>query len=473
MAFRGGRGGDPFSNVEPLFPRGNRPSVASFTPGRGTRRMLYIVGALVLLLVLLRPIVSFYTDLLWYRSLGFEELFLTRFRYQAWISLAAFAVAFAALSVSTGYAVRQVGFRALSAIGIQRSALTAAAGRLVILAAALVALVMGLVFSANWEGVARALNGVAFNRTDPLFGQDIGVYVFQLPLYRFAWGWLLGLLLLCFAAALFVYLSAAGSSRALPARAVTHLSLLGAAFFLLLAVHYRLAMYDLLLGQRGFVFGAGYTDVNVRLPMYWVMLVLCLGLAVLMLANAVVRRREVMVAAPVLWLLSSLVLLLVVPLVVQRATVTPSELSQERTYIQREIDATNQAFALDRVTFQNYPAKPSIPADVVARNTGTISNVRLWDYAPLQTAYNQIQTIRQYYDFNRVAIDRYNLSDGYHQVMLSARELSPDKLPGTVQTWVNLHLKYTHGYGAAATEVSKVGAEGQPQLALSGIPPRR
>ena len=472
MAFRGGRGGDdPFGNVEPLFPRGNRPSVASFTPGRGTRRLLYIVGALVLLLVLLRPIVSFYTDLLWYRSLGYEQLFLTRYRYQGWISLAAFAVAFAALAVSSGYAVRQVGFRALSAIGIQRGALTAAAGRLVVLASALVALVMALVAGANWEVVARALNGVAFNRTDALFGQDIGVYVFQLPLYRFAWGWLLALLLICFAAALFIYLSAAGSSQALPARALTHLSLLSTAFFLLLAVHYRLAMFDLLLGQRGFVFGAGYTDVHVRLPMYWVMLVLCLVLAAVMLANALLRRLDLLVASPSLWLLTSLVLLLLVPAVVQRATVTPSELSQERQYIQREIDATNQAFALDRVTFQNYPAKPSVPADVVARNTGTISNVRLWDYTPLQTAYNQIQTIRQYYDFNRVAIDRYNLSDGYHQVMLAARELSPDKLPSNVQTWVNVHLKYTHGYGAAATEVAKVGPEGQPQLSLSGIPP--
>jgi len=470
VAFRGRGGGDFFSNVEPLFPRGTRPSAANFMPGPGTRRILYVVGALVLLLVLARPVVGFYTDLLWYRSLGFEQLFLTRFEYQSWITSGSYLVAFAAFSVSSGYAVRQVGFRALSAIGVSRGLLSATAGRLVILASAVLALVMALVAGGNWEGVARALNGVAFNRTDSLFGQDIGVYVFQLPLYRFAWGWLLAVLVICFAAALFIYLSAA-SAQALPGRAVTHLSLLGAAFFLLLAVHYRLAMFDLLLGQRGFVFGAGYTDVHVRLPMYWVMLGLTALLAVAMIANAFLRRRALLVAAPATWLLTSLVLLLLVPAVVQRATVTPSELSQEQTYIQREIDATNQAFGLDKLDIQNYPAKPSVPADLVARNAGTISNVRLWDYGPLQTAYNQIQTIRQYYDFNRVAIDRYNLSDGYRQVMLSARELSPDKLQSTVQTWVNIHLKYTHGYGAAATEVAKVGAEGQPPLTLSGIPP--
>ena len=470
MAFRGGGGGDFFSNVEPLFPRGARPSAANFLPSRGTRRLLYVVGTLILILALLRPVVGFYTDLLWYRSLGFEQLFLTRFQYQAWISAGAFLVAFAALAVSSGYAVRQVGFRALSAIGVQRGVLTAAAGRLAVLASAVIALVMALIAGGDWEGVARAINGVAFNRTDSLFGQDLGVYVFQLPLFRFAWGWLLALLLLCFAAALFIYLSASGA-QALPARATTHLSLLGAAFFILLAVHYRLAMFDLLLGQRGFVFGAGYTDVNIRLPMYWVMLGLCLVLAVVMLANAVLRRRTLLLVPPGVWLLASLLLLLLVPSIVQRAVVTPSELSQERTYIQREIDATNQAFGLDKLAISDFSDKQQVSSELLTRNAGTVSNIRLWDYGPLQIAYNQIQTIRQYYDFNRVAIDRYTLSDGYHQLMLSARELSPGKLGANVQTWVNVHLKYTHGYGAAATEVSKVASEGRPQLSLSDIPP--
>ncbi|MFN2463813.1 MAG: UPF0182 family protein [Candidatus Dormibacteria bacterium] len=470
MAFRGRGGGDFFSNVEPLFQRGGPPRPPEIKLGTGTRRGLYFVGALVVLLFLLRPFVGFYTDLLWFRSLGYEQLYLTRFRYQGSISLAAFVLAFAALAVSNAYAVRQVGFRALSAIGVRRGLLTAAAGRLAILVSALIAFVMALVASGSWATFARAFNGVAFNRSDALFGQDIGVYVFQLPLARFAWGWMMALVAICIAGALFIYLSA-GGAQGLSARATTHLSLLAAAFFVLLAVHYRLAMFDLLLGQRGFVFGAGYTDVHVRLPMYWVLLVLCGGLAVLMVVNAVLRRPALLVGSPVVWLMASLLLLLLVPAIVQRATVTPSELSQEQTYIQREIDATNQAFALDKLELKSYPAKPGVPADLVARNPGTINNVRLWDYVPLQTAYNQIQTIRQYYDFNRVAIDRYNLSDGYHQVMLSARELSPDRLPATVQTWLNIHLKYTHGYGAAATEVSKASPEGQPQLALSGIPP--
>ncbi|MDQ6747853.1 MAG: UPF0182 family protein, partial [Candidatus Dormibacteraeota bacterium] len=309
-------------------------------------------------------------------------------------------------------------------------------------------------------------------RNDPVFGQDIGFYVFQLPLYRFAWGWLLALLFLCAAATLLVYLSRGGTaSQLLPPRALTHLSVLGVAFFLLLAVHYRLAMFELLLGKHGFVYGAGYTDVNVRLPMYWVMLVLSLLLGVVMIASAALRRLEVMVGALAAWVAAALLLLAVAPAVVQRISVTPSELAQEKPYIQREIDATNEAYGLGAIDVKDFPDKQQPSQELLGRNAGTVSNIRLWDYKPLQDGYNQLQALHTYYEFNRVAIDRYHLSDGYHQVMLSARELNISGLPQNVQTWVNVHLKYTHGYGAAATPVSKVAQEGQPSLSLRDIPP--
>jgi uncharacterized membrane protein (UPF0182 family) len=463
---------DFFENIEPLFPRGRPANFGNFTPSRGTRRLLWVVGLVLVLLFVVRPAIGFYTDLLWFQSLGYQALYVTRVQYQGWILLASFLVAFVALSASTGYAVRQVGFSSLSAIGVRRRFLTAAAGRLVLAGSAAIALVMATVAAGAWETVARAVNGVSFNRTDPLFGQDIGFYVFQLPLYRFVWGWLLALLLICAASAIFIYVSRGGATpQGLPPRALTHLSILGTAFFLLLAVHYRLAMFDLLLSKHGFVFGAGYTDVNVRLPVYWILVVLCALLALFSLANGALRRPLLLVGPPAVWLVAVIVLLGVIPALVERVSVTPSQLSQERQYIQREIDATNTAYGLDGIAVQDFPDKQQVSKDLLAANTGTVSNIRLWDYQPLQDAYKQIQTIRQYYEFNRVAIDRYNLQDGYRQVMLSARELNTGGLADNVKTWVNIHLKYTHGYGAAATQVTRSDSEGRPALSLSDIPP--
>jgi uncharacterized membrane protein (UPF0182 family) len=468
----GGRRGDFFENIEPLFPRGRPPNFGNFTLSRGTRRLLYVGAVILVLVFVVRPAITFYTDLLWFRALDYEKLYLTRVQYQAWILAGTFFPAFIALAASSGYAARQVGFSSLSAIGVRRRFFTATAGRLVLGVSALVALVMASIAAGAWEEVAKALNAVSFNRTDPVFGQDIGFYMFQLPLYRFFWGWLLALLLVCTGAALGIYLVRGGNTpQSLPPRALTHLSILGAAFFLLLAVHYRLAMFELLLGKHGFVFGAGYTDVNIRLPMYWVMLGLSLLFALAMIASAVMRRVTLVVGVFVAWLAAALVLLAIVPAVVQRISVTPSELAQEKPYIQREIDSTNTAYGLDTITVKDFPDKLQPSAELLTRNAGTVSNIRLWDYKPLQDAYNQLQALHTYYEFNRVAIDRYHLTDGYHQVMLAARELNISGLPQNVQTWVNVHLKYTHGYGAAATPVSKVAQEGQPNLVLSDIPP--
>jgi uncharacterized membrane protein (UPF0182 family) len=84
--------------------------------------------------------------------------------------------------------------------------------------------------------------------------------------------------------------------------------------------------------------------------------------------------------------------------------------------------------------------------------------------------YQQAQEIRLYYQFYGVDVDRYHLPDGYHQVMLSARELSPE-LPAQAQTWVNEKLQFTHGYGLVMSFVSKTMGGGFPQYVLENIPP--
>jgi uncharacterized membrane protein (UPF0182 family) len=241
--------------------------------------------------------------------------------------------------------------------------------------------------------------------------------------------------------------------------------------FLLLAVHYRLAMFGLLRAHHGAVFGAGFTDLNARMPANWILLVLCAALGLGLLANGFAGRREVIPGAAVAWVLTAVLAGGVYPSIVQGIQVSPSEVSQERPYLAREIEATNRAFGLDQVTTREFTNKQKVDGDLFAANPGTMNNLRLWDYSPLKTAYQGLESLRTYYDFHDVDIDRYALKDGYRQVMISARELSPDNLPQNARTWVNLHMRYTHGYGAAATPVSQVGPEGKPAFVLQSIPP--
>ncbi|MEA2646065.1 MAG: uncharacterized protein QOE92_1148 [Chloroflexota bacterium] len=474
MARRGG--GDFFDNVEPLFGRQVRPpNLSDIHISRGTRRLLIIGAAVLVFLFVVNPLVGLYIDNAWFGSLGFKGIFQTRLGYQARLGIGGFVVAFLVLAVNAVFALRLLGPAALSKIGVRKRVLDTAAGRLAVVGAALVALIFSRVAVANWETVALALNATPFGRSDPVFNQDVGFYIFQLPAWEFAWGWVLGIVVVAFISAGAIYASrstATPGSLELPAGAVAHMSLLGSAFFLLLAAHYRIAMYSMVVSKGiSVVFGAGYTDLNLRLPMYWVMLVLVLLLALALLANVFLARPFALAAAPVVWLVLVVLLLGAAPPLYQFFFVKPNEAAQESDNIRREIEATNRAYGLDNIVFKDFTDQATITPELLANNSGTVNNLRLWDYGPLKDTYNQIQTIRQYYDFHDVDIDRYTLSDGYRQVMISARELSPNKLPENAKTWVNQHLSYTHGYGAAATPVTKVAGEGLPDLVLKDIPP--
>ncbi|HXO66639.1 MAG TPA: UPF0182 family protein [Candidatus Dormibacteraeota bacterium] len=474
MQFR--RGGDFFDNIEPLFRGGGpgRPDFGNFRISKGTRRVLWIAAFIVVVLVVFNPLVGLYVDNLWFKSLDYQTIFTTRLSYQARLGLLGFIVAIVILAGNGLFALRLMGPTRLSQIGVKRRVLTSVPGRIMLAVCAVIAFFMGQIAAGGWEKAALALNAGSFGQSDPLFGQDVGFYVFQLPLLRSIFAWLMALVIISLLGSALVYLSRSSPNAPpqLPPGALGHVSVLGSAFFLLLAAHYRLAMFGLLNSHNGSVFGAGYTDQAIRVPVYWFLLAVCLIFAVALLANIFLGRVWMLAAAPAVWLILVVLLLGVVPGTYQALAVKPNELVREHDNFQRQIDGTNRAFALDRITFQDFTDKQTISPQLLASNPGTVGNLRLWDYSPLQGAYQQIQAIRPYYDFHDVDIDRYTLSDGYRQVMISARELSPDKLPDNAKTWVNIHLKYTHGYGAAATPVSKVGTEGQPDVSVLGnIPP--
>ena len=200
-----------------------------------------------------------------------------------------------------------------------------------------------------------------------------------------------------------------------------------------------------------------------------IMTIVASASAVLMLVNIYVRQLRIVVGAVALWIVLGLVLGSAWPSLIQRFTVTPSELDKETPYIARNIEMTRQGFALDRIEEAFYPAvSTEIGADLIRDNLQTINNIRLWDYRPLSSVYKQIQLIRPYYDFKDADVDRYYINGEYRQVLLSAREVAPEKLES--QTWVNNKLVYTHGIGIAMSPVTEFTSEGRPEFFAKDIP---
>jgi len=421
---------------------------------------------------------TFYTDWLWFSSLGHEQVLLRVITAKIWLFLLG-ALIFAVLAAPNLYAA----FRFEAAMKPQGNANLPAktlesAKKLLIWVAvgatALAALFLAGRPASEWETILRFLNGVAFNQTDPIFQKDFSFYVFTLPAWSFARSWLITVLVLIMViVAGFHYISAMlrGERFALTGKIKAHLAVLGAGLFVLIAAGHWLGRYELLFSPTGAVYGVGYTDDHVTLPVRTFLTVIALISAGLLVAAIYSKTNRLILYSVGLWIGLNLLAGSVVPGLVQRLIVEPSELARETPYLASNIKLTRQAYGLERLQSRSHPALGVLDPQVTAQNQGTIQNVRLWDEGPLLQIYNQIQFFRLYYDFVAVHTDRYKPDGPLRQVMLASRELAAEKLPAEAQRWVNRHLQFTHGFGVAMSPVAAVEVDGRPTFLIQDVPP--
>ncbi|HVC34172.1 MAG TPA: UPF0182 family protein [Chloroflexota bacterium] len=450
-----------------------------------------IIAVVGLIIFVVAPsAANLYTEWLWFQSVGQSAVFLTVLTAQLTL-FALGAGVFLALAMINLLIARLVA-RHIGELPLPREGVLTYITRMkahtvdrivtygALICALILAAIMGLVVSSNWLMFERYLNPSSFAVKDPLFGLDVSFFVFQLPFYHFVQGWLIAAVILIAALTGAYYavrsygFTFEGSDLAALAsvRGVRiHFFTLAALLPLLLAVGYRLDIYDLVYANRGVVHGAGFADVNAQLPALAILGVIAVLMAVAVFVNAFRRGYALAGVAVAGWIVAAIVVGGVYPSLVQQLGVQPSELTRETPYLQENINMTRRAFGLDNVDSQPFPGDAAPAPGVVGRNPQTFGSIRLWDDRPLLSTYNQIQTIRLYYDFSKIGIDRYTIDGKYQQVMLSARELSPSKLASQAQTWVTQRLQFTHGYGFAMSPVNEVTSEGLPDLIEQDIPP--
>ncbi|MFC1915256.1 UPF0182 family protein [Chloroflexota bacterium] len=437
------------------------------------RRWLTIIGTLVFLFIIAAIGKGIYTEWLWFDSLGFTSVYTTILTTRLWL-FAAGASVFLVLLLSNLFLARRLspasGDNVL--IGQGLVVVRRVLDTVVLIAAIFLSLIFGLVTSAQWEMVLRFTNATNFNIIEPLLGRDAAFYIFNLPFYSFLQGWLIWatIIILIFTAT--IYGLNIGFRRAAFTTIIKgHLSVLGAAVFFLIAWSYRLKIFDLLYSERGVIFGAGYTDVHAQWLAWRVLIFVAIISGLLLLTGIFLRSRRWLSMPIVLWAALAIIFGSIYPAIVQRFQVEPNELDRERPYIEHNIQLTRLAFGLDQIEERDIPIELAPSTQDIAQNSTTINNIRLWDYRPLKDTYNQIQSIRLYYDFTDIDVDRYQIDDNYHQVLLSARELSPEKLATQAQTWVNRRLQFTHGYGVAMSPTNEVTEQGLPNLWIKDVPP--
>lgn len=245
------------------------------------------------------------------------------------------------------------------------------------------------------------------------------------------------------------------------------LSLLGVIFFVMIALNFLLKQFDLLHAHTGAVYGAGFTDVNITLWVYRVLAVLALLGAVTVVHHIRKKQFKKILTIPVIMIVIGAAGI-GASVLVQNFIVSPDEINKESKYLERNIEYTQYAYQLNDVEEKSFAADNKLTSGDIANNPETINNIRINDYQPVNTFYNQTQSIRQYYKFNDVDVDRYDINGELTQTYLSTREIDEEKIN---QTWLNRHLKYTHGYGITLSRVDSVTASGQPDVLIKNIPP--
>src|SRR6266508_4484478 len=433
-------------------------------PGRRRGRLaLWLLVGLSVLFFLISPLIQLLAEWPWFSALGYERVFATRLIASLLLGIVAGGVAFALLYANLRFAQRGI---VPNPVVMQMNAQTPAIDvtrlvrRLALPAALVLALFIALAVSSGWMPVLQFLNQTPFGVTDPVFGRDLGYYVFTLPIVGGVLGFLMFVVVLALLASGALYALRGDvviyrKNLTIEPSARLHLALLLAVLFVLTALRvYFVRLPGTLFSTNGLKLAGLAALVG----------------AALVVAGARSKRlgRNALLAVAIYFGLS-LLGVVVYPAVVQRLIVAPNELNKETPQLRYHIDATRRAWGLDRVLVRDLSGEAALTERDIQANRTTIDNVRLWDRDPLLQTFGQLQEIRTYYDFVSVDDDRYWIDGQYRQVMLSPRELNAASLP--TRTFINERLTFTHGMGLTLGPVNQVTSEGLPVLFVKDLPP--
>ena len=450
---------------------------------RGRPALVLTVLVLFVILTSVRGTAGFWTDFLWFDQLGFSSVFTGILSAKFTLAIVFSALTFVVLLINLVVADRIAPRLSLAPqdeiVQRYREAVTGHTGKVRVAVALIFGFIIGVGQSSQWNAWILYRNAQDFAAKDPQFHRNIGFYVFKLPFEQSLVSWAFGaVLVITFVTVVFHYLnggirlqSPSPTQRVTP-QVKAHVSLLLGLLALIKGAGYYLQQYSLVLSTRGRVKGALYTDVHAQLPAFKLLMFISLIAFVLLIANIYLRGWTLPALGVGLWFLVSVAAGAIYPAIIQRYTVKPVENRKEQTFIDRNIVATRAALNMTKVDDKAFLADNSLTPQKLQDNTQTVRNIRLWDPNPAITpaTYSQLQSIRGFYRFFNVNVDRYPLGGQLTQTELSVRELNQTALPGG-NSWVNEHLQYTHGFGAVLAPANAVTSDGQPKFDIRDIPP--
>ena len=445
------------------------------------RRRLPLIITVVLLVAVLGGFflfASLYTEVLWFDQVGYLEVLLTSWGGSVAMFLIGFVTMFIPvwLSITLAYRFRPVYAKLSNELDRYRQVIDPVRRVAMLGIPALLALFSGLGSANTWPQFLLWMNRQPFGSVDPEFGLDVGFYIFELPVYSSVIAYVSTIVVLSAVGAVatgFLYGSISITGREVRISRImrVQLGVLGVLYFLVQALNLWLQQYEALVtASSGFLaFGAGFTEVTATIPARAIMAAIAVLVAVLFLVTAILGRWRLAVVGTALYIVSGLVLGLAYPGLIQRFQVDPSARTLEAQFIERNIDATRDAYGVSDIVEINYEASTDTSAGALRADAETTANIRIIDPALVTDAFAQLEQFRQYYRFpTYLDVGRYDVNGERTDTVLAVREINLDGLNS--QSWYNNTIVYTHGYGLVAAYGNQRTEDGQPRFIESGIP---
>ncbi len=444
-------------------------------------KAIYIIAGFIFLIIpLLLAVINLYADWLFFEETGFTSVFIKTLSTKILTGML-FGLAFLAFVLANIIAANRAVFPARDIFvieGVIHTVRTSSFDKFVkpltLVAGIFLALFVAQWGAIKWEEFLLFKNNVDMGITDPILGMDIGFYFFKMPFIealKAFFGTTLFLTSVLVAANYFIRggIFIQGGVFSIDNMVKKHFAVLAGLFILNVGFGFYLDTFRLLFSETGVVFGAGYTDVHVKLLFYRLLVPITLLAGVLFAAGMFRGLIKLAVIPPIVVSVLYLVGIVAFPTLLQKFKVAPNELVLEIPFIEHSIKFSRLGYNLDKIEVIPFDVDYNLTAKDIENNDATIKNIRLWDHSPILKTYSQLQQIRTYYKFEDIDNDRYLINGKYMQVVLSPRELSYADLPS--KTWINERLIFTHGYGLALGPVNRISAEGLPEFMVKDIPP--
>ncbi|GIM29391.1 UPF0182 protein [Clostridium polyendosporum] len=436
------------------------------------KKFWFIIAALFCFLMIIFLSSNLIVNIQWFSEMRYLSVYFTRLVATLKLIIPIFAICFATIYLYSKNITKK--FTVFIEQNRRKSI-----NRIIVVSTLIISIFMSfMIASTYWYRILQFTNSEPFRVNDPVFNKDISFYVFKLPLIQSIYNVLISILVIIGIITLITFVLVrlknnvisidnwrVSRGQTLKSFAGTQLAIVSSILMIMIAGGYILKSYYLLYSSSGIVFGAGYTDVKITLLFYKIITVVSLISSVIVFIS-IFKGRFKHVATVVSIIIGLIILEPILAIFVQQFIVKSNEMEFEKNYISNNIEATRKAFNIDNIKENNFEPKNSLDNNQLNNNKDIISNLKVNSISPVLNFYNQVQVIKNYYEFLDADTDRYYFNNNYTQVFIAPRELDNSN----ITTWQNKHLRYTHGYGVAMSKVNSVTLDGQPDFVMKDIP---